>query len=449
MPNVVMVVPGIMGSVLRQGGPEGEIIWPGTLWSYMFSYSDMEALLSPDLVATELIECCWKDVYNVLLDALQKCEFQPDGDTPTLQTFPYDWRQDLRKTAADLADAIDETVDMHGDGVEVTLLCHSMGGLIGRYYIESGQFDGRRGHESIRQLIMMGTPNNGAPKALFAALGQESMIFLNAAQVKRVASDERYPSIYQLFPPSDMSFAWDGSANGELRAVDLYDAVRARQLGLCAENLKAASDFRGKLDASRRPNGVRYFCFIGTRQSTSTAVNVIQRDERVTVRDMKDPDGGDETVPIWSASLHKVQGCYVGGGHTSMFKDRKLRRVLATLLGHQGVLDDDGPSVSVLVSPEIVKPGESVILTLKTKTRLDRFYGEISLQRGTVDRASGSISGYGAAEGKLPIRYEGASIRELRIEFSAPDAQGLYLVNFLPENDALDVEASKLIVQLQ
>src|SRR3712207_7538424 len=51
----------------------------------------------------------------------------------------------------------------HGDA-EVSLVAHSMGGLISRYYLESGRFNDRPGFRAVRRLITMGTPHRGADR---------------------------------------------------------------------------------------------------------------------------------------------------------------------------------------------------------------------------------------------------------------------------------------------
>jgi len=202
---------------------------------------------------------------------------------------------------------------MHAD-VEISIVAHSMGGLISRYYLESGRFDSRPGFQRVRDLITLGTPHRGAPLALTAALGMEKRLFLSADQVRLLVSDLRYPALYQLMPSPQEPFAWDQSAGKALTPVNVYERATATMLGLVEQNLEAAKSFRAVLDKGS-PAGARYFFFGGTRQLTTSFVYVHPAaTHKVTKVDV---DGaGDGTVPVWSSGLGSgAQSQPVGGEH--------------------------------------------------------------------------------------------------------------------------------------
>ena len=180
---------------------------------------------------------------------------------------PYDWRKDNRLSAEKLAGLIDEANAKHSGTGEILLVAHSMGGLVSRYYLESGAYKDRPGYSAVRQLITLGTPHRGSPLALTAVQGKEKRLWLNADQVLQVASDPRYPSLYQLLPPKGEPFAWDRSAESKLDPIDVYDRTVAQALGLVPGNLGAALAFHKMLDHTKRPTHVRYFTFGGTRQT--------------------------------------------------------------------------------------------------------------------------------------------------------------------------------------
>ena len=82
--------------------------------------------------------------------------------------FPYDWRASNR-WAAEALDAFIRP-KLHdwrkGDGgadAKLWLVCHSMGGLVARYFLEH-----LGGAAITRRLITLGTPHRGSPKALGA-----------------------------------------------------------------------------------------------------------------------------------------------------------------------------------------------------------------------------------------------------------------------------------------
>jgi phospholipase A1 len=271
MTKVAILVPGIMGSELRLNE---EVIWPGSLWELKLPYKKMDKLKDPNLVATDVIRSfSVSEQYQGLINDLAKCDFREDVDPPTLFICPHDWRKDNALSARVLADLIDKALAKHGEGIQISIIGHSMGGLISRYYLESGEFNSRPGFSHVKQLLTLGTPHRGAPLALGAALGLEKRLFLNASQVKELVSDTRYPSLYQLLPPPGEPFVWDEHKSAEYGQIDVYNDTVAQVLGLVPENLSAAKAFHSKLDINKRPQydgkPIRYFFLsvAGKRQS--------------------------------------------------------------------------------------------------------------------------------------------------------------------------------------
>lgn len=203
--EVAILVPGIMGSQLYH---EKELIWPGPAASYYFPYKLMDKLLEPNLVVGDIIRSySLLQCYGSLIQDLESCGFCESDKT--LNVCPYDWRKRNEDAAETLANKIDEATVDHGAKIKLTLIAHSMGGLISRYYLESRLFEKRRGFPQIKRLITLGTPHRGAPLALTAALGMEKRLFLNKEQVKELAAQIEFPSLYQLLPPEDEHFVWD------------------------------------------------------------------------------------------------------------------------------------------------------------------------------------------------------------------------------------------------
>ena len=157
--QVAVLIPGIMGSEFQL---RGEVIWPGPLRNLLFTYRLMPQLLDPDLVATDVIRSyATSNQYQAIIDDLGTLGFRESNRT--LIVFPYDWRKANELSAEKLADAIEEGVTSQGINAEFTLIAHSMGGLIARYYLESGDFAQHRGFNQVRRLITLGTPHRGAP----------------------------------------------------------------------------------------------------------------------------------------------------------------------------------------------------------------------------------------------------------------------------------------------
>ena len=123
VPDPVIIIPGIMGSAYKNGQL---VIDP-----ILHTYDDLIATL----IANGYVE--GEDLF----------------------TFPYEWR-DSNVFSANLLDEKIEQIKTICGCSKVDLVAHSMGGLVTRSYIQSGDYDG-----DVDQLIFLGTPHKGAPTA--------------------------------------------------------------------------------------------------------------------------------------------------------------------------------------------------------------------------------------------------------------------------------------------
>jgi hypothetical protein len=321
-----------------------------------------------------------------------------------------------------------------------------MGGLVSRYYLESGAFNTRPGFGRVRRLITLATPHNGAALALPMILGFQKQLFLSADQVLQAASDPRYPAAYQLLPPRSDPFAWRGDAGGSV--LDVYDPDVARQLGLIAANLAAAERFRAGLDAARRPAATRYFCFAGTRQSTAThAVVRPSGAARLQPFGIEDKDGGDGTVPTWSGFLPGIERKFVGGKHSRIYQNEILRHVLAVILGKPGLLAGIPDHVEVAVRDAVVEPEDAVHVAIGLGRSIQDFDGVLTVERAQTDPASGKAVGFDPPQSVYPLEYKGVGVEALSLTFKAPARPGFYRVALRNDIGANPSGYDELIVQ--
>lgn len=444
MTAVVILVPGIMGSVLKLGD---EIIWPGPVTSLWFPYRKMKELLRDDLVPTDCIRTfSVTNQYQSLIDDLAICGFS-EGEG-TLAVAAYDWRKDNARSARTLAECVDSATERHGSDVDISLIAHSMGGLVGRYYLESGHFKDRPGFGRVRRLITLGTPHNGAAVALPLVLGYEKRLFLNKDQVLQASSDPRYPAAYQLLPPPGEPFAWNGAADQQFEPMDIYDAEVARSLGLVAANIDAARRFRDGLDLERRPKHVRYFSFAGTRQTTATHV-LLRPAGRGGLRPdaIEEEDGGDGTVPTWSAFTSALQRQFVGGEHGTMYQNIGLRTALGTLLGKPGVLAGLPEHVEVAVRDRVVEPGDTVHVIIGFSRAVQDFTGLLTIERAQTDQTTGRAVAFDPPQQLHTVGYRGLGLETMSLQFQAPDLPGAYRVAFRDDASMPPSGYDELIVQ--
>ena len=92
--------------------------------------------------------------------------FESDArfDAYDLFAYDYDWGEPILTSAGKLRDILNARVP---DGSEITLIGHSMGGLVSRFALVAGNLRG------VRRIVMLGAPNFGALTARqLGTLGQ-------------------------------------------------------------------------------------------------------------------------------------------------------------------------------------------------------------------------------------------------------------------------------------
>jgi pimeloyl-ACP methyl ester carboxylesterase len=404
----------------------------------------MDELMEWDLEATDCIRTfSVTNQYQAIIEDLMTCGFSEADHT--LVVAAYDWRKDNAIAAQKLAGHIDDARQRHGEAVEIILVAHSMGGLVSRFYLESGLFDARPGFRKVKQLVTLGTPHGGASLALLLVLGQQKRLFLSKEQVFRATSDTRYPAAYQLLPARGEPFAWKDDVGGDL--IDIYDPSVIGQLGLVPDNMRAAENFRAKLNIARRPDHVRYFSFSGTRQVTTTHV-VIRGDAMLKPQAVEDKDGGDGTVPVWSGFLPGYERQFVGGEHGTIYKDYGLRHVLARLLGKPDTLAGIPDVVQVSIRDRVCEPNDTIHLSISFGQGVREFTGVLTIERAKTDADGLPTGDYEPPQTVNPIEYKGLGMEAMSLAMTAPGMPGFYRVSV---RNAVDIEPSgsdELIVQL-
>jgi pimeloyl-ACP methyl ester carboxylesterase len=441
--EVVVLLPGIMGSTLYDGD---DCVWPGKPMELLLPYKRMAQLMKPRLVVKDVIRSYLiSNQYGALVSSLNTCGFRENLNPPTLAACPYDWRRDNAEAAIVLADRLDSLFDDHGGQVDFDLVAHSMGGLVSRYYLESALFNGRKAFSSVKRLITMGTPHHGAPLALFAALGNEKRLFLDKAQVKQLADDANFPSLYQLMPPHGEPYLWDQAPAARFSPIDPYDPRFAEQAGLSPQNLAAARAFHSRLDLAKRPGHVRYFFFVGTQHVTITEARHTKLAADVRIDRIEREDGGDGTVPTWSGSHSRVQGAAVSGEHGELYKSGDLLQVLATLLGKQGVLAAALQEAELTLRDPVVLPDDETRAVLTLAQPAERIEGELRVSR--MMNAEGNRIDPPAALPAMGVEYHGAPVDRISIQLHAPDLPGAYKVEFVAAVPAVATAGDELLVQ--
>ncbi len=410
MPDVVVVLPGILGSVLQRDGRE---IWgmsPGALLRGLVTLGrsikdlrlegDDPALddlgdgvtasrLQPDV---HLIPGFWKiDGYGKIVNTLtSRFEVTPGEN---LFEFPYDWRRDNRVAGRKLRRASHDWLgrwrqQSGNPDAKLVLLAHSMGGLVSRAFLELEE-----GWADTRALITFGTPYRGALNALgFMANGFEKKLgpltILDLTELLRSLT-----SCYQLLPTYPCYDPGDGTLLrvGETDGIPNVDPARAgAALSFHREIEAAVADHQQQADYRER--GYRIYPVIGWEQPTVQSAVRAREGVRLLRTIEGQDEQGDGTVPRVSAQppewTDPAQGMFTPETHASLQNHPAVLDHLRGVLT-AGALDLGRrrlPAVSIDIA-DLFAEQEPVVMRGRAEVRTAR------LQVDVTDTDSGQAVG--------------------------------------------------------
>jgi pimeloyl-ACP methyl ester carboxylesterase len=350
--DVVIVVPGIMGSELVDA--ENRPVWSVSAGGLVYAIRtfgrslrklELDRGIGEDcptgkkaITATALVKSLhvipglWSPIlgYDGLLDFLRSSRFdlvetagKSDDRIPNLIPFPYDWRLSNRYNAKRLGEvavpALERWRRQPGMGdAKLVLVCHSMGGLIGRWFAEK-----EGGVDLIRAMITIGTPHRGAANSLGTLVnGLEPKFGPMGFSLTDFARS--LPSLYQLLPQYPCVLTDAGR-------VPIAPAGCAE---LDSRMLEDATEFHRTL-ASDQPPSYPIYKVVGIRQPTVTTARFAGgRVILLSEIDGKN-QGGDGTVPRLAAEPSTGRGTEV---HEVAGQHGHLQGARATLDLLDGIL---------------------------------------------------------------------------------------------------------------
>ena len=338
--DVVVVIPGILGSALEKNGRTVWDMSAGAALRALFSLGgsiedlalegdDPEAddlgdgvratRVLPDL---HLVPGLWKiDGYGAITKRLKRQFDLIPGDN--YFEFAYDWRRDNRVAGRRLRRLSHEWLKAWraksgADNARLVILAHSMGGLVARSFLELEE-----GWKDTRTLVTFGTPYRGSLNAAsFIANGFEKKVgpltIVDLTDMLRSLT-----SVHQLLP----IYPCIDDGSGELKRPAEANGFP----NLDPTKAKAALDFHRAIDDAGKSNrsddgyaqnGYRLEPVVGTDQPTSNSGR-IQGDRLVMSQSIHgDRILGDGTVPRPSAYPLELEdsteGVFSGQPHASI-----------------------------------------------------------------------------------------------------------------------------------
>lgn len=315
----VVFVPGMMGSELWRGS---ERLWPNVKLMFtqpeVYAYRPQDGIAARGIVGDVVLvpNLIRQQRYNRLGDYLE--EALGYGRGRDLLEFAYDWRQDLRRSAQQLAAAI----EAWGVDQPVTLIAHSLGCMVSRYYVE--RYGGK---DRVRRLILLGGPHAGYPRAVAHLLaGTEVLPFgVMGERVRRVLAT--FPAMYQILP-SDLYVKDQTGQPLDILTDERWLAEEHRPL------LRNARDFRRELGVRARVPAVSVF---GYGLKTMIAIRVERKPNGAWQHvEFDQQEGGDSDIPESSAVLLGSEIHPVQQHHGSLYVDNDVKmRLRLELSGEQ------------------------------------------------------------------------------------------------------------------
>jgi hypothetical protein len=337
MEDVVVLLPGITGSVLKK---DGKVIWGysarsigkalfslgGSIRAALALPHDDPAVddlgdgvvadsLMPDL---HLLPGIWKiDGYERISKALLANFDLTEGKN--FFPFPYDWRRDNRVAAGKLASASNAWLrawrqSSGNDNAKLILIGHSMGGIVSRYFLECLE-----GWKVTRALVTFGTPYRGSLNALDGLSNGVKKGWLDLSDLVRELT-----AMYQLLPIYPCYDPGDGKLMrvGETAGIPQVDPRKAASALAFHREIEAAVASHEKLTDYQ---DARYDIYPVVGVAQQTALSARLEDGKVVMLETYDGEalGGDGTVPRVSAIPIELSGnptsaMYAGTQHGSL-----------------------------------------------------------------------------------------------------------------------------------
>jgi hypothetical protein len=335
--DVIVVLPGLTGSVLRKDGKD---LWGPSAGALLRAAATRggrlrQLVLREDpvdrddlgdgVVATRLfpdvhlVPGLWKiDGYSRLAATLQSAfDLRPGRNYFEL---PYDWRRDVRVAARLLARRSHEWLAewrrrSGNDDARLVLIAHSLGGLVARAFLEL--HDGWR---ATRALVTFGTPFRGSPNALDALCNGVRKGPLGLVDLTDLARS--CTSVHQLLPLYPMVDAGEGRLRrpAEVSLPHVPRRRAARALAFHDEIRRAVESHRRS--SRYRERGYRVFPVVGVGQPTPQSARLEAGRLEMLASFKGEDHSGDGIVPRASATPlekgHEGRAMYAGTCHASL-----------------------------------------------------------------------------------------------------------------------------------
>lgn len=405
--DLVVFVPGILGSRLTRSGRDVWNLSTSALANALrfaksmslpegigdnepegpYALEAADALREPRVWPGFVSHLAYRDVLNHLRSDLQD----------RLAVFSYDWRLSNRLSAQRLKSFVEdrlsrwrEHIAATSPGVEeprVIFICHSMGGLVTRYYLER-----LGGREIASALVTIGTPHHGAAKAIRVLTGN-LLRWVPAPLTEWLTQTARtFPSVVQLLPVYRAVRTVDGLAR--LDSVEIPDLPTwmVREAFSFHRELREAQETNDAADRRKgRPRPYELVVIGGAGKHPTdhglsvSAGNITFHHGLDDVQEW----AGDSTVPAISATPqefeHTGRTVWHLHRHTALPNEKPVLRQLSNVYNaiplSEYLAEEEGFGVEV---PDFAMAGEPLTVTVTASDPRLRFTARLRSANGEL-----------------------------------------------------------------
>jgi pimeloyl-ACP methyl ester carboxylesterase len=427
--RAIVFIHGILGARLELDGNE---IWPPTGGEYFGGgYKRIKELLTPTAVPTGIIDRIYwgplyKDFYKPVLDDLKLIAEHTNSLTEFVH---YDWRLDNSTHGTEALASAMTRVEARG-ATSITIISHSMGGLICRLMLENRKYAKEKWFQKVEKAIFVCTPHLGAARPLGFALPlvPDTDYGIEKKDMVALLGDKRYPAGYQCMPDRGRDALYDVSNDPHPPIPqDIYLPEVDDKYGLARSNISSLGKLRDLL--AIRPPHVKYVLVAGKDHDTAAAFSFKDAAYKSTSLTKL----GDGTVVISSAQPDKMttpdDPKPMPGDHLGIFKTGEFRTFLRKELGDDKLpapMVSAPPRVVVSLQKDFVRPGEHISVLIIPDDATTEISGSLKLSKLAVDPQPSVTSYQSVAE----FSYRGTPITHLASSLTAPRDPGAYRVEF-------------------
>lgn len=283
--DIIIFMPGLMGSKLAFADKQKlNVIFPSSLMDIFkgrMNENDFYQLSNnKKMVPFDIVRCSHgKDIYKSLITFFKKLNYiecnannvfcrtsktTKEKTIKQLYILPYDWRKEIQLHVILLSDLIKKIVKCEPDKrkISITLIGHSLGGLIQRAYLESRNIPNIKDDYKIfvKKFIGIAVPHNGAYNSYRAINGMAESICLSKDQISVLANKPMFPILYQLLP-------------ADLKNINIDELPNKNSL----EHLKILTT--NYLKINKHPQTTKYFLISGV--SVATPIGPASSEEKI------------------------------------------------------------------------------------------------------------------------------------------------------------------------